>query len=169
MLMWFSCTEHPAILRRNAKRRAGGYTLLELLMGLLVAMVMTGIAVPMVRSAVNAYRIRSAVSAVTGAIQSTRYQAISSGYPFQIILNKANATYTIQRFDNATSTYVNTQGPVPLSGSGTPVILDQDVTLQFRPSGLVQATVGTTALSLTFDQKTEQILVSSYGNIHVTP
>jgi hypothetical protein len=51
----------------------------------------------------------------------------------------------------------------------TAVSLNQNVTLQFKPSGYVQATTGTTTFTLTYGSTTKTIAVSSYGNVNVTP
>lgn len=127
------------------------------------------IAIPIVRSVYSYYQIRSATAYLTGAIQSTRYQAISSGYGYRIVLSKAASTLQIQSDPARTATFANVANPLPLAGSSTPVVLGQDTTLLLRPSGIVQATTGSTTITLTLGARTETITVSSYGNIKVTP
>ncbi|HEY5027322.1 MAG TPA: GspH/FimT family protein, partial [Candidatus Angelobacter sp.] len=106
---------------------------------------------------------------------SARYQAISSGYAYQVVLSKAASTFQVQSDPNRTGTFTNycvpvaASCPVPLSNSGITAVLGADTTLQFRPSGIVTATAGSTTLTLTYGSKTETITVSSYGNIKVTP
>jgi Tfp pilus assembly protein FimT len=125
----------------------------------------------------GAYRLRSAVSSVTGLIQSARYQAISSGYAYQVVFDKTAGTFQVQSDPTWPSAVIfanycvpaAASCPVPLSNSGIPVVLGTDTTLQFRPSGMVTATAGSTTLTLTYGTKTETITVSSYGNITVTP
>jgi Tfp pilus assembly protein FimT len=142
---------------------------MELVLTLAVGIIMTVIAVPLVNNVIGTYRLRSAVASVTGAIQTTRFQAISAGYAYQVVFDKAAATYQVQSDPNHTSTFTNVGSPVPLASSSIPVVLDTNATLQFRPSGIVAATVGSTTLNLTYSNKTETITVSSYGNIKVTP
>lgn len=163
----------PLASPRN--RLAQGFTLIELVLVLAIGIITTVIAIPLVSNIMFAYRLRSAVSSVTGFIQSARYQAISSGYAYQVVFNKAASTIQIQSDPNRIGTYTNLclpaapSCPIPLSGSGIPVALGADTTLQFRPSGIVTATAGSTTLTLTYRGKTETITVSSYGNVKVTP
>ncbi|MGZ4829364.1 MAG: GspH/FimT family protein [Candidatus Angelobacter sp.] len=132
-------------------------------------------AVPLVSNVMGTYRLRSAVSSVTGVIQTARYQAISSGYAYQLVLNKTASTFQVQNDPNRTGTFTNYCVPaalscaIPLSNSAIPVVLGADTTLQFRPSGIVTATAGSTTLTLTYGGKVETITVSSYGNVKVTP
>ena len=164
---------HRSSVNKERNRLVQGFTLLELLFGVLILVVMSVIAIPLLNNVTGIYRLRSAVSSVTGFIQSARYQAISSGYAYQVVLNKAASTFQIQ--SNQTGTFTNfcasaaTSCPIPLSNSGIPVVLGADTTLQLRPSGMVTAIVGSTTLTLTYGGKTETITVSSYGNIKVTP
>lgn len=156
-------------------RQVLGFSMLELLITVVVAIVGTVIAVPLINNVMGAYRLRSAVSSVTGLIQSARYQAISSGYAYQVVLTKATSTYQVQSDPNRTGTFSNYCVPaaascaVPLSNSGIVAVLGADTTLQFRPSGIVTAVAGSTTLTLTYGSKTQTIAVSSYGNIKVTP
>lgn len=172
----------PGWLHRNSmntwrSRHIKGFTLLEAMFTVLVLIFMTAMAIPLVNNVMGAYRMQSAVSSVTGAIQSTRYQAISSGYAYQLVLNKANSTFQVQSDPTwpTATTFANvcdggaTSCPVPLSSSAIAVVLGADTTLQFRPSGMVSATTGSTTLTITYGGKTETITVSSYGNIKVTP
>jgi len=148
---------------------AQGFTLLELLFTALVGIIITVIALPLVNNVMATYRLRSAVSSVTGAIQTTRYQAISSGYAYQLVLDKIASTFQVQSDPNRTSTFANVGSAIPLSSSSIPITLDTSTTLQFRPSGVVAATAGSTTFNLTYGSKTETITISSYGNIKVTP
>jgi Tfp pilus assembly protein FimT len=146
-----------------------GFTLLELLFTVLIGIVLTVIALPLVQNVMTGFKLRSAVASVTGAIQTTRYQAISSGYAFRVVLDKTASTIQVQSDPNRTGTFANTGSAIPLASSSIPVVLGTSTTLQFRPSGVVTATTGSTTLTLTYGGKTETITVSSYGNIKVTP
>lgn len=166
---------HRGPIHKGRKRSVKGFTLLELIFTLLIAVLMTAMAVPLIGNVMGTYRLHSAVASVTGLIQSARFQAISSGYAYQVALNKAASTSQVQSDPNRTGTYTNycSAGAIacaiPLSGSGIPIVLGADTTLQFRPSGIVTATAGTTTLTLTYGGNTETITVSSYGNVKVTP
>ena len=148
-----------------------GLTLVELLFVLLIGTILTVIALPLITNVMGTYRLRAAVSSVAGAIQTTRYQAISSGCRYQLVLKKAASTFQVQSAPdpNNPTVFANVGGTVPLASSSIPVVLGADTTLQFRPSGVVAATVGAQTLTLTYQGKTETITVSSYGTIKVTP
>jgi prepilin-type N-terminal cleavage/methylation domain-containing protein len=152
-----------------------GFSLIEMVVVVAILLITAVLATPLLNNIMSEYRLRSAVSAVTGFIQSARYQALASGYGYQVVLNKAASTIQIQSDPNRVGTYTNLcvpaapSCPIPLSGSGIPVVLGADTTLQFRPSGIVTATAGSTVLTLAYGGKTETITVSSYGNVKVTP
>jgi Tfp pilus assembly protein FimT len=150
--------------------------MLEMVITVLIVLIGTVIALPLVNRVMGAYRLRSAVSSVTGLIQSARYQAISSGYAYQVVLSKTASTFQVQSNPTwPTGAFSNycvpaaASCPVPLSNSGINVVLGADTTLQFRPSGMVTATAGSTSLTLTYGGKTQTVAVSTYGNITVTP
>lgn len=148
---------------------ARGFTLIEALIVVAIIFVLAALSIPLVQSTFAYFRLRGAVSSVTGTIQSTRYQAISNGYAYKVILNKAASTLQVQSDPTRTATFANVGNAIPLAGSAVPVVLGQDTTLMLRPSGIVQATTGSTTLTLTLGAKTETITISSYGNIKVTP
>ncbi len=149
------------------KSRACGYTVLELIMGMLIASVLTAMAIPQVSSMRNQYRLQGAVASSTWAIQSTRYQALMSGYPYQVVFSKAASTYQIQNLPVGAGAYANVGTAVPLSGES--VSLNQDTTLRFSPNGSVSAPTGTLNFTLSYNGSTKSITVSNYGNISVTP
>jgi Tfp pilus assembly protein FimT len=157
------------VTAKEQRRASHGFTLLEMLLVVAITIVVAAIAVPTFNKVMSTYRLRAAVSSVTGAIQSARYQAISSGYAYQIVLKKTAGTMQVQSDPNRTGTFANVGNAIPLSSSSIVVVLNADTTLQFRPSGLVQATTGSTTLTLTYGANTETITVSNYGNVKVTP
>jgi prepilin-type N-terminal cleavage/methylation domain-containing protein len=151
----------------NARVRTSGFTLIELLMVMVIGLIITAIAIPLTQNLRSQYQLNGAVSSIVGAIQATRYQAISNGYPFEIILTKATSTYQVQNDPTRTGAWGNPGVVTPISGNGTPVTLDNDVTLQFSPGGRVTASVGTTTMNLTYLGNTKRIVVSSFGNVNV--
>lgn len=159
-----------AVQRFHQQRRGSrGFSLVELLIVVAIMMVVAAIAVPAIQSSVQIYRVRAAAASVKGIIQSTRYRAISSGYPFALVFSKDNSTYQVQSDPNSSGVFTNVGAALPLSGSSVAATIDADVTLQFRPSGFVSATTGSTTIQVTYFGRTETVQVSSYGNIKVTP
>jgi len=155
------------LLTQKLRAKAPGYSLVELMMGLLIGTILTAMAVPQVTVIQNQYRLRGAVASATWAIQSTRYQALMAGYPYQVVLTKSTNTYQIQNLPPGAASYANVGTAVPLSGSD--VSLNNDTTLQFQPNGAITATKGALNFTLTYRGNTKTITVSNYGNISVTP
>jgi hypothetical protein len=131
----------------------------------------------MVQSASAYFKLRGAVAAVTGAIQSTRYQAISQGCRYQLVIDGATKNYQVQNQCPAGGPFVNVcipaapTCPKPITGAGPKVTLNQTTTLTFFPGGRVQSPDNAAMqIIVTYGGKPpETITVSSYGNINVTP
>ena len=157
-------------------RAARGFTLLELVLVVAIGMVLAGIAVPVINNSMRVYSFRSSVAAFTGIIQSTRYNAIYHGCPYQLSFSAAAMTYTVASEvpPVGTTTCLAAMGPasaaVPLPGKGA--ALNGDLTILFHPSGQVQATTGNlTTIQMTYAglSQPENIQVSGFGRVYVTP
>ncbi len=167
MIRSSSLARHP--------RTARGFSLLELVVVVAIAMIVSAMAVPAIQRQLQLYSLRSAVSAVTGAIQSTRYQAIYHGCQYQLAINAATNTYTIANMNPAAAGGLCQAGfgpasaAIPIPGRG--VTVTASVTIVFHPSGQVQATVGSmNPIQLNYAGfLPELITVSNYGGINVTP
>jgi Tfp pilus assembly protein FimT len=146
--------------------------MVELLVTMAVGMILAAFAFPLLQNAMNFFRVRSAVSAVSGAIQSTRFQAIFHGCPYALAFDNTAMTYQVStQLPNATGcavAFTKVGSAIPI-GSVSSVTLNQNVTLQFRPGGLTQTTLGVPTLILNAHGSKETITVSTYGNITVTP
>ncbi|MBZ5662222.1 MAG: prepilin-type N-terminal cleavage/methylation domain-containing protein [Acidobacteriia bacterium] len=154
------------IIGNNSQRKIRGYTLIELLMGLLIGSILSAMAIPQVRSQILQYRLQGAVSSATWAIQSTRYQSLTEGYPYQVVFTKSNNQYQVRDLPTGATSYANIGSAVPLSGS--PVALNQDTTLQFLPNGSVTATVGAQNFTITYQGFCQKVNVTNYGNISLS-
>ncbi len=149
-------------------------TLIELMLGLSVASVLVGIAVPVIKNALAAYDLSAAVAAVSGSIQSTRYQAIATGCPYTISFDPSTTDYQVSYEELSgtppacASTFSTLGGAVPWSNGGG-ITVSAGTTLQFSPNGSVSATTGSLVFSLTNGAQTETITVSGVGNVTVSP
>lgn len=138
--------------------------MVELVIVLLIGTVMTAIAIPQVKSQVYSYRLNSAVAMAKWAIQSTRFQALKQGYPYQVAFTASSQTYQIQNLPSGT-TYQNVGTAVPLAA--WPMTVSADTTINFKPNGIVNATVGSNSFTITYQGTTKTIAVSNYGNVTV--
>ena len=151
-----------------------GFTMLEIVIVLLIGSILTAMAIPEVQSGIYRYRLQGAVASATWAIQSTRYQALMEGYPYQVVLTSSNTSYQIQNCPSCSSTpncptggaYANVGTAVPLSGSA--VALNADTTLQFKPNGFVCAPVGALNFTITYQGLCQKVTVTNYANISLS-
>jgi prepilin-type N-terminal cleavage/methylation domain-containing protein len=167
-------------LARVRGRRSRGFTLLELVLVIAVGMILAAMAVPVIWNTMRIYSMRSAISSLTGAISSSRYQAIFHGCKSQVVITKATYSYQVQSEAPAfggqacAAAFTNVGGVVPLMGRG--VALSADITLTFSPGGSVISNPVASPITLTLSYPgfvatvpTETITVSNYGNITVAP
>lgn len=147
-----------------------GFSLLEILVVVTIGTIMTIIAVPMSINITHGYQLSAAVSAATGAIQSTRYQAIMHGYPYQITFTPSTNSYQVLNEVPPASSFSNVLTAVPISGPDA-VTISRSITLQFYANGTVTEipTTGNMTFSITNAYGGSNTLtVSSVGNVAVT-
>jgi type II secretory pathway pseudopilin PulG len=158
----------PGLRAKSVRqRRLGspcGFSLVETMIMLLILAVLVAMAIPKTQSAFHSYQLTSAVDAVTGIIQTTRYQAIMTGYPYQVMLN-TNLTYQILSEVPPAANFTAVGSAVPISAA--PVVLSAPTTFQFKPNGSVSAPVGAMTFTLAYMGVTKTITVSNYGSINV--
>ncbi len=172
----------PHSTRRTFRARASrGFTLLELVLVVAVGMILSAIAIPIIGNTMRVYAMRSAVSSLTGAISSSRYQAIFHGCKSQVVISHATYSYQVQSEAPAfgaapgcAAAFTNVGTAIPLMGRG--VALGADLTLTFSPGGSVisNPVASPITLTLTYPGFTttvpaETITVSNYGNVTVAP
>jgi len=151
-------------MRSKNNDNARGFSLIELCMAVVIGLILTGIAIPQVKTLVYGYRINSAVAMAKWSIQSTRFQALMDGYPYQVVFTAASDSYQVQNLPSGT-TYQNVGGVVPLSG--WPMTFSADTTINFKPNGTVTATIGSNTFTISYQGTTKTITVSNYGNVTV--
>jgi prepilin-type N-terminal cleavage/methylation domain-containing protein len=148
----------------KVSRTKRGYSVVEIMMAMMIASILTAVAIPQVKSGLYYYRLNSAVAMAKWAIQSTRFQALMKGYRYQVAFTAATQSYQIQNLPSGT-TYSNVGSSVPLAS--WPMTVNQDITINFQPNGMVTTNVSTSSFTITYQGKTNTISVSNYGNVTV--
>ena len=142
-----------------------GFTLLEMLFVILLALVMGAMAIPITQAAMATMDLNAAVDSAEGAIQAARYQAIMHGYPYQVAFNSTNNTFQVLSEVPPAATFSNVSGAVPISGD--PVTLSASPTYQFKGNGSVSAVAGAMIFTISYKGTTKTLTVSKYGSITI--
>jgi type II secretory pathway pseudopilin PulG len=170
-----------------------GFTMVEMACVLGVVMILFAMAIPPAQSALASYQLSSAVTAVTGAIQSTRYKTVQNGCPYTLAFIHNSLNYQVATETPPPGTdpplCVASFGPdpdgpvIPFASPTASIALNTDLTLQFGPNGTICApgslNCGTTIAGPPFCFYVVQspvntvplvrkITVSGVGNVTVT-
>ena len=157
------------------QRTAAGFSLLEMLVVVAIAMVLSAMAIPMTINAMRSYKLNAAVAAATGAIQSTRYAAIMHGYPgtgvpgygYEITFTPSTNSYQVYAMVPPATTYSAVGTPIPIAPVGD-VSISRTVTFQFSAGGTVTETSNNMTFSITNAYGgSNTITVTGVGNVSV--
>jgi Tfp pilus assembly protein FimT len=155
-------------------------TLIEIVIVVAIIAVIVAISVPAIRSTLRTYHLNSAVSAISGAIQTTRFRAITYGCPHTISFDQNTLAYQVANQlvigdpPACDVNFTNVGGAVPWSTTPD-VSVSPSTTLQFNPSGTMIIVSGCQAAALpcTFTLSngitTKTLSVSGVGNVSSTP
>ena len=150
------------MLTKGLWRRAGGFTLIELMLVVAIAATLTAIAVPMIADFAESQRLATATQEVERELQSARLQAVSTNCRLWVRTNcpvtgvlrtteylgtaedtAANrcstTTYPFPAADNDLTTVPNYDGPVRYLSTNTTVTT---AVVEFRPDGTAREVVG---------------------------
>jgi type II secretion system protein H len=178
---------------KAAGRRAAGFSIIEIMVVLAIGSLMVVVALPSIRNTMSNMHLGSAASALSAAVQSARYRAISNGCPVQLAVSAqsyqvlaqtltattpptCSTTFTAQSYVTGGSTVVPyTASEISLSSvNGTAINSgNPTATLQFNPSGTVTpagSAVPTSYLlviSQTTGSATKTVNVSGVGYVKV--
>jgi Tfp pilus assembly protein FimT len=182
---------HEVSGRRSAhtvsRSSASGFTIVELVIVLLIAMVIMATAIPVINTTLYNMHLGSAASSLASAIQSTRYQAISTGCPYQLTLLPASNSYQLATEvitgnpPTCDTTYTNTgpnNNPAPVSFASSDVTISTttacpNTSFLLNPSGTISA-VNTPTIASSFcivlahGVTTKTVTVTGVGNVKVT-
>jgi prepilin-type N-terminal cleavage/methylation domain-containing protein len=138
----------------RAARFSHGFSLLELLAVAAIGTIMVAVALPIINNTMTNMHLSSAATTIAGVIQSTRYQAIAAGCPYEVVITAATNSYQIETEQIQTSssappqcattyTYVCQPGPAYSSTPcvAPPAFAGSDVTVSFSPTAATQTVV----------------------------
>jgi prepilin-type N-terminal cleavage/methylation domain-containing protein len=154
----------------------GGFTLLEMLVVISVVGIMMAISLPIINTTLINMHVASAASSLSGAVQTARYQAISTGCPVQFTTIPASNSYQLATEvvtgspPACASTYTNVGNPVPFASSD---VLVPSVTFLLNPGGTVTSTSVVTApasfsMQVTNGSTSKTVTVNGVGNVTIT-
>jgi Tfp pilus assembly protein FimT len=159
------------------KHPEAGFSMLEVALVMMIALLMAAMAIPTFRSAVATYQLDAAVDNITGAIQGARYQAIMHGYMYQVDVNSATNQIQISSEIPPATAFSPTSAALPISSQGVVVGVGtpgsgfaNHATLQFKANGAVLLASGQASpmvLTVTYNGTTKTITVSNYASIKV--
>lgn len=117
-------------------------------------------------STIDSYKLNAAATSASWAIQTTRYQALMKGYPYQLTFSTTNNTFQVASEPPGTASFANVGGAVPITSS--PVTIGTAAQLQFKGNGSVSSVVaGSQSFTITYKGRTKTITVSNYGSVTV--
>ena len=128
--------EKRSAMRSIGRRRATGFSLLELLIVMAIILVVSAIATPTILNAIYNVRLRSGASSIAGVLQSARMQAIRSNRFCSV--RGVNAATLV---NNATAVYADWIGAGAVYGSGNNA-WDSGETIVQLPAGVVPDATG---------------------------
>jgi Tfp pilus assembly protein FimT len=168
---WETLNKEVALtVKRSA---AAGYSLLQVVVALGISFTLAGISTPVFLSALNAYRFSAAVSAVTGAITTTRFQAVMQGCPYQLVFTSLTMSYQVSSEAPAAGTTTcassfSAVGPAVLIPSAGPITMSgTSFTFTFNSNGTVSevANPSGSGLQLSNSLKSAYVYVTGVGNV----
>jgi prepilin-type N-terminal cleavage/methylation domain-containing protein len=187
--------EHPRTFlpvsgRRTAQPAAScrGFKLVELMLVVAVAGVIMAMSLPAINRTITSMHLSSSATSIAGVIQSTRYQAIATGCPYEVAITASSGSYQISTEQvvststapvcSSTYSYVcaskisSTACPVVFANSD--VIINANQTLVLNPGGTISTTTTITTpstftivFSIANGSQTKTVTVSGVGNVSI--
>jgi type II secretory pathway pseudopilin PulG len=156
----------------DARRRSGGFTLIDVTVTMLVALILAGIAVPSFSKFMDRMTVNSTASAISAAISNARYRSIMNSQVYTVAVTAPANTYVVTNIGTGTAdAAVPLPDPIVLLNGGS----SGTYTFTLCPNGTVYGTGGACpgnsnppALAFTYQGREVDINVSSAGNVTST-
>jgi type II secretory pathway pseudopilin PulG len=167
--------------------------MVETLIVVAITIIIAGIAIPIMGNAMKSFQQNASVSAATGAISTTRFQAIMRGYPYQLVFTPSTLSYQVFNEVPPASTFSlvvpatgSSTTPLPAAGgiamtgetcsvpltnwactptSDIQTISGTTVTYTFSANGTVTTTPSGVGIQIKNSVKSNTIWISGVGNV----
>ena len=147
--------------RQNGTPSDRGFTVIELIVVLAVALIVMGVALPNMISWLPNYRLSSGARQVAGDLQLARMKAISQNTKYRLIFGSLPSTsYTIEK-DNGG--FATESGPFSLPDGITVTVVS--ATSEFQARGTVNAASVITLQNI--NSLTKQVQISIVGRVAI--
>jgi len=153
---------------RTRSHSASGILGIELLAGLAISMIVMAVTAPPVGMSKTAFQLSSAVTRATEAIQNTRQQAMTNGYPFALTFDPTLISYQVSTKPPGAASFSNVGGAIHLAPNSNLTLCAKTI-LEFNPGGTVSATAGAMSFTMSMGNITKTVAVSKVGKVTVTP
>ena len=147
--------------KRN--QRASGFTVLELMVAVGIAMVVLGIAVPSLLTWMPTLRLSSGARQVATDLQVARMKAISQNTKYKMIFVGSIPGATSYRIEKDNGGFVLESGPFSLPDGIT--ILSAPTTSVFQPRGTVDTSSEITLQNV--NSETKKVQVAAVGRVNI--
>lgn len=147
--------------KRN--QRASGFTILELMVAIGIAMVVLGIAVPSLMTWMPTLRLSSAARQVATDLQVARMKAISQNTKFQMSFVGSIPGATSYRIEKDSGGFVLESGPFSLPDGIT--VSSVTATSVFQPRGTVNTSSEITLQNV--NSETKKVQVAAVGRVNI--
>lgn len=144
-------------------RRASGFTILELMVAIGIAMVVLGIAVPSLMTWMPTLRLSSGARQVATDLQVARMKAISQNTKYKMTFVGSIPGATSYRIEKDNGGFVLESGPFSLPDGIT--VLSAPTTSVFQPRGTVDTSSEITLQNV--NSETKKVQVAAVGRINI--
>ena len=155
--------------QRPRDRSNRGFTIPELLVGLLIATVVTASAIPVYNTAMANMRMNSMVTALTRAVSNARYQSVMTSQIYTLAITTPANTYVVKNIATGVSVAAVQLPTTMIAINGGSA---STYTFTLCPNGTVYGAGGgcpnnntPPALALTYHSSETDLSISGVGNV----